>query len=448
MSQSSYSFNAFKRCPICAANNPSSARVCSNCGTAIVDVEPRNVRAESILSSRNYDYRHGETDLYEGALGAAPGRLLLGIFVFAIALLAGLALAIISNLSQVADTRLVDLSPTAMPARQQFPTVTAGIPTAAPSPTPPPTMVPTETFTPAPCIHRVAAGDSLISIIARCGYSSLDILPTVKAINGIVDETRIQVGQEIVVPLPSATVDPLASPVPQLDASANLEGNPAADGLALLSFDPFAPTETPTLLPGLMWHRVAAGENMIAIAVRYDTNAKQLSDINPEVEFALCEFGLPYGGGDCIVELVEGQALRVPAPTATITPVPTLSGSETPVPPATATVNAPFAVSPPDQAFFVASDQITLRWVATGALTANETFRIDIAELGANNEYTAETRDLYFIVPRQWQAEDDQRHTYTWQVSIVKRQPEAKPEESIQATGIRTLVWEGSRGSA
>ena len=154
----------------------------------------------------------------------------------------------------------------------------------------------------------------MIGIISRCGHSSLEIMPTVKAINGIVDETRIQIGQDIVVPLPSATVDPLATADQTSNGSASLEDTSAADGLALLSFDPFAPTEIPTLLPGLAWHSVAAGENMIAIAVQYDTDAKQLSDLNPEVEFALCDFGLPFGGGECIVDLAEGQALRVPAP--------------------------------------------------------------------------------------------------------------------------------------
>ena len=183
---------------------------------------------------------------------------------------------------------------------------------------------------------------------------------------------------------------------------------------------------------------------MIAIAVQYDTDAKQLSDLNPEVAFALCDYSLPYGGGECIVELIEGQSLRVPAPTATVSPVPTLSGSETPIPPATATVNAPFAVGPPDRAFFGTGDQITLRWVATGTLAADEIFRVAITEVDTENRFTAETRDLFFILPRRWQADDDQRHTYMWQVSIVNQTTDI----ASQATGIRTLVWEGSGGGA
>ncbi|MDE2950409.1 MAG: LysM peptidoglycan-binding domain-containing protein [Chloroflexota bacterium] len=434
---------SYKRCPICEARNHGNASTCSTCGTTIEDVEAQALSDESNLVWRDYDYRHGETDLYEGALNDTARGLFAGIAILGIALLAVIALAIVSNLSRREDAPLGELPPSAAPTRPSFATVTPGLPSPVPSPTPAPTLAPSETSTPSPCIHRVAAGDSLISIIAGCGYRRLDILPTVRAINGIVDETRIQIGQDIVVPLPSVTTGPLSAPVPQLNASASLENTPASEGLALLSFDPFAPPETPTILPGLTWHRVAAGDSMIAIAVQYDTDAKQLSDLNPEVAFALCDFSLPYGGGECIVELIEGQTLRVPAPTATITPVPTLSGSETPIPPATATVNAPFAVAPPDRAFFGAGDQITLRWVATGTLAADEIFRVVISEVGTVNRFSADTRDLFFILPRQWQADDDQRHTYTWQVSIVSQTSDA----SSTATDMRTLVWEGSGGS-
>lgn len=435
---------SYKRCPICEARNHGQASTCFTCGTTLVDVEAQALSPESDIAWRDYDYRHGETDLYEGALHDTARRLSAGLAVLGTALFAVIVLAIANNLALRANIPLSELSATAAPTRPNFATVTPGFPSPVPTSTPLPTLAPSETSTPSPCIHRVAAGDSLISIIAGCGYRKLDILPTVMALNRIVDETRIQIGQDIVVPLPSATPDPLSASIPQLNASVSLEENPAGEGLALLSFDPFAPTATPTLLPGLMWHTVGAGDSMIAIAVQYETDAKQLSDLNPEVAFALCDFSLPFGGGECIVELIEGQTLRVPAPTATITPVPTLSGSETPVPPATATVNAPFAIAPPDRAFFGASDQITLRWVATGTLAADETFRIVVSEAGTLNSFTAETRDLFFILPRQWQADDDQRHTYSWQVFIVDQSTGV----SLQATGMRTLVWEGSGGGS
>jgi hypothetical protein len=318
--------------------------------------------------------------------------------------------------------------------------VTPGLPTATFTAIPTETAVPTIAPTPSPCIRRVSAGDSLIGIIAGCGHDSLEIMPTVVAINGIVDETRILIGQEIVVPWPSPTVDPLATPVPAIDSATLFDDDASADEFSLLSFDPFAPTATATLLPGLLWHTVASGENMIAIAVRYDTDAKVLSDLNPEIEFALCEFGQTYGGPECIVELSVGQTMRVPAPTPTITPWPTPSGSETPTPIPSPTQNTPHILSPANQAFFGAQDQITLRWIATGTLAANEIFRIAVSDIATSATNTADTRDLFFIVPPQWQAPDDQRHTYLWQVSIVN----IESGTINQTTETRTLVWRGA----
>ena len=74
-----------------------------------------------------------------------------------------------------------------------------------------PTLEPTETWTPSPCLRKVEAGDSLISIVTRCGHRNLDILPTVMQLNAIADEALIRVGQEIIVPPPSPTFDPAAA---------------------------------------------------------------------------------------------------------------------------------------------------------------------------------------------------------------------------------------------
>ena len=295
-------------------------------------------------------------------------------------------------------------SPAPTATRIAGPSVTPGPPTATATASPAPTAPPTETPTPAPCARRVAPGDSLISIILGCGYSNLDIMPTVMQLNGITDRDLLQVGQEVVVPLPSPTRDPLApadpTPADEIDSAALLE--PQSVGISLLAFDPFAPTETPTLLPGLMWHVVQPDENMIAIALAYKTDAKALSDLNPEINFQLCEFGERFGGPECTVHLAQGQLMRVPAPTPTITPAPTASGSETPTPLPTPTFNAPIAQSPPDGAFIAPHEQVTLRWVATGRLGADDVYRINLENVETGRRYTADTRELFFIIPDEW----------------------------------------------
>jgi LysM repeat protein len=90
------------------------------------------------------------------------------------------------------------------PTSSSTPTATS-IPTTLPSPT----ATPTETFTPAPSatatpfVHIVASGDTLYDIAAR--YDT-----TVQAImeaNGLTS-TRLRIGQQLVIPLATATLTP------------------------------------------------------------------------------------------------------------------------------------------------------------------------------------------------------------------------------------------------
>ena len=432
---------SFKLCPVCQARNRANASVCAACGASIRPAIVRGRESSENAPWNTYDFRYGETDLLEASVNAR-GRLFSVLLVLTALVLVTAVLAALLLPRQNARSAIAAVTSAPVASLPPLPTVTPGPPTATFTKTPTETTVPSTTPSPQPCVRRVREGDSMIAILFRCGYNALDIMPTVMALNGIVDETRIQVGQEIVVPWPTPTVNPLATPAPTVD-SASLPGEESGgEELALLSFDPFAPTSTATLLPGLMWHSVAAGENMIAIAVQYETNAKTLSDLNPEIEFALCDFGFDFGGPECIVQLSEGQVMRVPAPTPTLTAIPTSSGNETATPLPTATVNQPHALSPANQAYFGRQEQITLRWIATGTLAENEVFRIAVSDIAADVTHTADTRDLFFIVPPQWQAIDDRRHTYFWQVSIVDQATGA----ARMATEARTLVWEGAGG--
>ena len=364
---------------------------------------------------------------------------LLGLIALVAA--AGVAIAALSpRLSDEASASISQAS-TARPRQVGGPSVTPGPPTATFTASPIPTATPTDTATPSPCVRRVAAGDSLIGIIAGCGHRNLDILPTVMQLNGIADETRIQVGQEVVVPRPSPTVDPAATAA-ATDAG-EIDSASAAKPLVeleLLAFDPFAPTETPTLLPGLMWHVVQPDENMIAIAVQFETDAKSLSDLNPEIDFLLCDFGLAFGGPECTVQLRQGQKMRVPAPTPTMTLIPTASGSETPTPLPTATFNAPIAQSPPDQAFFAPLEQVTLRWVATGRLAPAEVYRIELRDTDSGASFTAETRELFYILPDNWRPRDMVSHHFVWRISVL----DTGNGRVSHSTAERAFVWQGA----
>jgi hypothetical protein len=432
---------AFKVCPICETRNQRHAALCSTCGTTIADVKPRPATKAAQAPTPRYEYRLGESDLAEESLNRAGQLMSLVLILLIVLAAAAIAFALLSR--PAADTGVAGaaIPPTIKPARIAGPTVTPGPPTATKTPSPVPKAAPTDTVTPSPCLRKVVAGDSLIAIVTGCGHRNLTILPTVMHLNGITDETRIQIGQEIIVPRPSATLDPAATATSTAETDVDsAAADSVADRLSLLAFDPFSPTETPTLLPGLMWHNVQPDENMIVIAVAYKTNAKALSDLNPEIQFSLCDFGLAYGGAECTVHLRQGQKIRVPAPTPTITPIPTASGSETPTPVPTATFNAPIAQSPQEGAFFAPQQRVTLRWVATGRLAPTHVYRIVLTDSDTGSVYSAETSELFFIIPSEWSPKDANSHRYAWQVSVL----DTITEEISHTSQERTFVWQGS----
>ena len=355
--------DSHKTCPICETRNHPNAVLCATCGTTIADVAINEEADDRETRADLYDYRYGETDLAEASL-IGKARILSVIFIALLLTVAGALAVALYLTNRMHDVPAIAAMPTLSPTRVLAPSITPGTPTATFTISPVPSPTPSHTPTAAPCIRRVAAGDSLIAIILRCGHSNLDILPTVMAINDIADETRIQIGQEISVPQPSPSADPASTPESQDSAAAKT----GADELTRLAFDPFAPTLTPTLLPGLMWYVVQADDDMIYVAAIHEISIKTLSDLNPEITFNLCDFGEVYGGPECTVQLFVNQKIRVPAPTPTATTIATASGSETPTPSPTATFNAPVAQSPADEAFFSPHEQVTLRWVGTGKI--------------------------------------------------------------------------------
>jgi hypothetical protein len=222
---------------------------------------------------------------------------------------------------------------------------------------------------------------------------------------------------------------------------------PAADSdapaLAIVSLPTSAPpTARPsaTLLPGVRWHVVQPNENIVSVAFDNFTDVQTLSQLNPEITFSQCDFGNPSGGPECAVMIYAGQQIRVPAPTPTATLSPTLSGSETATPTLTPTFNAPSALSPADHILFTRSELITLRWVGSGTLSEGETYRVRVDDLTSGQTYTADTTDLSYILPNDWQGRDGQRHDYRWTISVISL---ANPDNPYFTTEPRLFTWEG-----
>ena len=435
---------AVKICPICSTTNHRNAAVCSTCGASL-DAVPAADRYKSAGAHQvQYDYRYGETDLLESS-ARRPAQSIWLVFIVTVVLVLVLGLGYLIGAGATGGGVIPgDIAPVTFEPSPTLnvATVTQGPPTQTATFTPSATETPTITPTPAPCIQRIVAGGSLIGAIANCGHRSRDVLPTVIALNNIRDPNALQIGQEIIIPWPTETPDPNAVPeaAPTTEGQSSNTSSEASTIQINQDIVAFAPTPTATLPAGVMWHRVNAGENVVIIAVQYNANAKVLSELNPEIDFARCEFGERFGGPDCVVQLREGQMMRVPAPTPTPTLSPTIDPNSTATPTPTATANVPVAISPSDRAVFTADQLVTLRWAPSATLQAGEVYRVDVEDLTSGILYSALTTDIQFVLPLEWQGRSNQRHEFNWTVGITNQ---AAPDNVRMRTAPLSFVWQG-----
>lgn len=433
---------SFKICPICKTLNHVNAMVCITCGTSLGEVaavDKMPIRTPQV----GYDFQFGENDLMESSATSAARAGLVVVGVILVGMIGVVAGALIATRPPTSTVAVVEVTVTPRPTLE-FATVTPGPPTATATLTPTMTFTPGPTATPSPCVQTMVAGGSLIAAILSCGYTHLDIMPTVMALNNITNPAMLQLGQQIIIPYPTATLDPNApttEPAQSQGESGALVAMSIANNLLEVdtSIDAFAPTATPTLPPGVMWHRVAAGDNIITIAVTYNADAKTLSELNPEIDFARCEFGERFGGPQCIVQLRAGQLMRVPAPTPTPTLSPTPDPNATATPTPTATFNQPNVVSPPDRQFFRSDELITLRWSPTATLKPGHVYIVNVIDRTAGIAYQATTIDIAFLIPPDWQGRVAARHEFEWSVGILDT---ATNLITMQTTP-RIFVWQG-----
>jgi hypothetical protein len=452
---------SFKICPICDTPAHRNAAVCSTCGTTLTNVQVISVESQKAPQTLEYDHRYGETDLLEANLRWRGGTYILGVTI-TLAVLICISTVLFFGF-QFAGRFTTSGFNAGFVTITTVPTQPGGLIATVSSPaadlvtnTPRPTVVlvtvtpapptPTITDTPGPCMQQVAPGDDLISIVSRCGHRNLDIIDLVLEINDMSDPSMLQAGQTLEIPWPTPTDDPNAEATEESTSDVNAQGE-SAGIVAMIedradTSDIGTPTASPTatLQPGVMWHRVAPDENILIIAYNYGADIEILSQLNPEVTFSQCDFGEFTGGPGCIVQIYQGQLLRVPAPTPTPTLSPTPSGSETATPTPTATYNAPNALSPPDRALFQQDELITLRWVASGTLASGQVYRVRIEDQTTGAIYTSDTQELYFIVPSEWQAKDRERHILEWTVSVIDL---AFPNDPRFTTERRTFTWMG-----
>ncbi len=439
-----------QQCPICRAQQPLEATRCDTCGAAlngipisgaVHTVSRRKERTKPLGGPVTGDWDEGETDLYEGALPSMPLQGLL-VIVVALAVVGGVAFFVATQVMGATPAQSTR-TPTQSVAGRATEVPTAGSP--PPQNTLPPTNTkiaiiptlalatvtpapPTATITPTqgPCVQKAKKGDTLYGMAARCGHKDLAVVDLILEMNNMTDANKLQEGQTIIIPWPTPTGAPQSGDgsETQSASSANAE---------------------PTLPPGVMWYTVKKGETAILVAYNHKTDMKTLRDLNPEIQFLQCDFGIPSGGPECRLNpiLGEGQRIRVPAPTPTASPPPTLTGSETATPTPTATFNAPFSQAPSDNMLFESAELPTLRWVASGQLAQNEVYLVTVRNTTTGTVYTATTRELSFQIPADWQPADGKRHVFEWSVAVAQTGEGGTPTPTAYTTETRKFTWQG-----
>jgi hypothetical protein len=449
---------SYKICPICRTLSHPNAAICSTCGATLSDIPSTQDGIRQKAEKPTYDNRYGEADLFEGHLSRKPEMLVTGgMVVLAVLICAGVLVFAVPRVSDyfasVRGERSGTINPsvfTPVPTRGGAISVTVEMSTDTPRPTrlfstvtpAPPTS--TATPTQGPCTVQVQPGDDLMTLAFNCGHRSLDIIPIILEMNGLDAPESLQAGEVLEIPWPTPTLGPAAAPPEETEAAGSDGVAMADDGSTL------APAEealqashamaTETLQPGVTWHQVQPNENIVVIAFEYGADVEILAQLNPEVTFSQCDFGNPAGGPNCMVQIYAGQLLRVPAPTPVPTLSPTPSGSETATPTATPTFNAPSLVSPDHRSLFERDQLITLRWVGTGRLGRGQAYRVQVEDQTAGVVWTADTQEIFLIVPEAWQGQDAQRHDYQWSVSVISTD---HPDNPTFTTEARLFSWQG-----
>ncbi len=457
-----------QECPICGAAQPLSARTCSICGAVLPGEHTPVVPMASVEPSarRAAPPPLGDDDLYAGDLTGRMWRLLL---------LAGVVLGVVAGVgigmmigrandvppeNGVVPTAAQPVPVTVTPAAQG----TSSPPTATPLPSPtrpmalllptvtpaPPTFTPTPT--PGPCYQTAREGDTVLAMAMRCGHRDMAVIDLILEINGLNSPQELQLGQTLEIPWPTPTP---SAPDDTSMQSAPLDevtgtGGGAPPPTEAIVYNEFGTPDAlayyrnlePTLRPGLAWHTVQAGETIMGIAYMYETSVETLSQLNPEVAFLQCDFGERYGGPNCSVMLTEGQRIRVPVPMPTATLTLTPNGTFTPTPTVTPTYNAPYLLSPDDDARFMADQIVTLRWGSTGTLGMDARYVVRLTDLENGEQHMTLTTDLSYTLPEGWQPADGQTHTFEWTVSVATVDAQDLIVDEVFFTSPRRFSWD------
>lgn len=297
------------------------------------------------------------------------------------------------------------LTPTRTPEATETPLATQ---TPIPSPTP----IPTDTPQP-PRYHAVASGETLFGLSLLYRVSPDSIADS----NAIPMNSPIQVGQELVIPWPTAT-PPLESMVLEIGEEKVIADVTDCEIITIQEGDSTY---------GLSAQRGVPAEAIIAVN-RLTEESIQL---------------LHPGDTLCIPRVYAGENLP-----PTVGPPPTVTSTAFPAGPSLLYPVNGMEVEPPE-------GLLRFQWVAVKDLADDEWYMVELVDLDQLDSlpFRAFTRDSSFKVPEEWRPDIPETHEMRWRVSIVKVVGKRSDGEVIYEYGGRssedsTFFWLGAEPTA
>ena len=314
-------------------------------------------------------------------------------------------------------TRTHANTPTATSEPTQAATDTPTVPPATDAPTSPPE-------TPTPVIHVIQSGESLRSIAEQYGISIDDLAQA----NNIKTTSLILVGQQLVIPgqNPTATPD-------QAQA---------------------VPTTTVT-------YTVQKGDNLLSIALKYNTTVADLMAANGLSDGAMLSVGqqltIPGQPGQPAqptpaptvmptATLTPTEAVTVTAEAETAAPTPTPSNKAPTAAPANGNLEfpAPSLLSPADGAKQLPGEDVLLNWSSVGLLGDDTWYVVRIWRDNSSlpTPPAGWTRTTAWRIPASYQpAANASSHTFYWSVTVMRVREGETPVPVSQASGTRSFTW-------
>ncbi len=288
-------------------------------------------------------------------------------------------------------------------------------PTATPRPTRTATFTPqptaTPTFTPLPpIVHVVEAGEVLGSIAEKYDVTSASILEA----NGLDDPDLIRVGQELLIPRPTPTLQPEPDVPPTVVSTGGPTSTPSGG----------QETSVPS---GELMYTVQEGDTLSGIAQEFDISVNLLMSRNGITDPTLLRVGQT---------LFIPRGTPTPSPTATFRPTRTA----TPGPP----YAPPVLLWPPNGTVYRGVERtIFLQWTGVGLLAQDEWYVVRLERAGrpVHEEWTKANA---WRIPAELRPDPEAAdHKFTWEVSVMRQEgPEpGRGEVLVSAGETRWFEW-------